>query len=353
MSKINQDSAKHQEEKEEVIIKEDLRDRGLPTELLELILSKLIFVVDIINFHAVCKTWRSITVSVPPPCQLPPPLPYADSSYPLLFQLDGDHNKYRVLHTLYNYTWIMDFPPQVRDGRKEICFSKYGWSLLKACIINTEFCIPYAFLFNPLTQEIIKLPAIPDYHGYPQCMFFTCPPSHWNCLVVAISLSYSIYVHKLGKADWKQHPYFHNFEPISHPILCQGLWYCLGHRRKLIVFDIRNNKPSWIVHKDVIPSRRKVSAHLTALVEHNGQLLVVFIRGRRRRPYILKFDLETKSCVPIRSLGKDALFISKGASFSQRAIVSGTQNKIFLPILRTKTDLFQFYSLATWKYCRS
>ncbi|OMO97286.1 hypothetical protein COLO4_14733 [Corchorus olitorius] len=356
MSKINQNSGNDQGNKEEVIIiKEDLWDRGLPTELLELILSKLMFVVDIQKFHCVCKTWRSITVSVSPPRQLPSPLPYADSSFPLLFQImDDDRNKYRVFHPLYNYTWDMHFPPQVADGHpKKIYFSKYGWSLILAMSKDRDW---YLFLFNPLTKEMIELPAMPEFPGFSTSMFFTCPPSQPDCFVVAIAgrHSSSIYVHKLGEDDWKKHDLKGKildprFEPICHPILYQGLCYCLDQNRNLAEFDIRDIQHSWIVHENSIPSRREVSvpANLTALVEHDGQLLVVFIGLFHL--YTYKLDLKTKSC-DLQSLGKNALFISGGASFSQRAVLRATGNKIFIPFLKKKTDSFLFYSFATGKY---
>ncbi|OMO66282.1 hypothetical protein CCACVL1_21230 [Corchorus capsularis] len=356
MSKINQDSGNDQGKKKRVIIKEDLWGRGLPTELLELILSKLLmFVVDIQKFHAVCKTWRSITVSVSPPRQLPSPIPYADSSFPLLFKIINSR-KYTVFHPMYKYIWDMYFPPQlqVRDLRpKTIYFSKYGWSLIMAQLDPHWFPI----LFNPLTQEIIQLPTTPFRPGY-LSMFFTCPPSQpSDCFVVAISCPHrSIYVHKLGEADWKKHdlkgkmidPYF---QGRCHPILYQGLCYFLDGKRNLAVFDIQDIQHTWIVHDKLkLPSRREVPAVLTELVEHDGQLLAVLIGVDRS--YIFELDLKTKSCAPMQiSLEKNALFISEGASFSQRTIVRATGNKIFCPlILRTKIDSFGFYSLATGKY---
>ncbi|OMP11606.1 hypothetical protein CCACVL1_00406 [Corchorus capsularis] len=353
MSKINQDSGKHQGNKKLEAIKDDLWGTILPTELLELILSNLTFVVDIINFHVICKTWRSITVSVspPPPRQLnPTPLPCADSSFPLLFHMMDFQRKYRIFHPLYNYTWDFDFPPQVpaRDGPKKLYFSKYGWLLM-----SRFFKPAMPFLFNPLTQETIKLPAIPEFPGYLLSMFFTCPPSQSDCLVVAIAgrRNSSIYVHKLGEADWKMHDLKskmdHYFEPVCHPILYQGLCYCLGLDRNLVVFDIQDIEHTWIVHKVFnIPSPSEFPARLTALVEHDGQLLVVLIGVGR--PYIFELDLKTKFWKLAKNLGKNSLFISKGASFSQRAIVSGTGNKIFYPlVLKNKTDSFRFYSLAT------
>ncbi|OMO97384.1 hypothetical protein COLO4_14644 [Corchorus olitorius] len=297
MSKINQDSAaKHL----------DLWGGGLPPELLELILSKLIFVVDIQKFHCVCKTWQSITVSVSPPRQLRSPLPYADSSFPLLFQINEQNDKYRVSHPLYNYTWDFEFPPTLIRGDKIICFSKYGWSLMVQLQLQQNSMI--LFLFNPLTQEIKLLPTIPMdfsiiYLGL-RSMFFTCPPSHPDCSIVAI--------------------------------------FSIGG-----VFDVQDF--SWIVYDEVLPLELDTeSSRLISLVEHNGQLLVVFIG--EDCPYVFEFDLKRKLCVPMKSLGKNALFISKGASFSQKAIVSGTGNKIFGPlVLKNKTDSFRFYSLATRK----
>ncbi|OMP11538.1 Nicotinamide N-methyltransferase-like protein [Corchorus capsularis] len=320
MSKVNQDPGNHQEDKKEVIIiKDDLWDRGLPTELLELILSKLIFVVDIHKFHAVCETWRSITVRDSPPRQLPSPLLYADSSFPLFFQGnpqgDSDYSKYRVMHPLYKYTWDLEFPPQVGDGPKTVIFSKYGWSLMARSYWHP-------FLFNPLTQEIKELPTFPFFPGYTTCMLFTCPPSQpEDCLVVAISgLDRSIFVHKLGEADWKKHDLngkmASDFHPDCHPILYQGLYYCLDVKGNLAVFDIQDIEHTWIVHDTVIPSRGEL---LTALVEHNGQFLVVSIGFHP--PCIFELDLKTKLYTPMhKSLGKNALFISNGASFSQKAI---------------------------------
>ncbi|OMO97232.1 hypothetical protein COLO4_14754 [Corchorus olitorius] len=366
MSKINQDQGNDQGKKKTVNMKDDLWGRGLPTELLELILSKLIFVVDINNFHSVCKTWRSINVSVSPPRQLPSLLAYADSSFPLLFQITDPwfrphRRKYSVFHPLYKYTWNMEFPPQVRDGCKNIYFSKYGW-LLQLYSHPNPYILDqpyreYAILFNPLTQEIKELPRMPVFPGHPPCMFFTAPPSHPDCFVVAISgLNSSIYVHKLGEDDWKKHDLKGkmdpSFQPDCHPILYQGLCYCLDQNKNLAVFDIQDIENTWIVHDKLIPSELNVPfLILSALVEHNGQLLAVFI-GVKDPPYVFELDLKRNLCVPMRSLGNNALFISKCASFSQRAVVSGTGNKIFFPFGLNKINdqSFRFYSLATGKY---
>ncbi|OMO88344.1 hypothetical protein COLO4_20290 [Corchorus olitorius] len=359
MSTINQDWGNQGNKKVELI--EDLWGRGLSSELLELLLSKLKFVVDIQKFHAVCKMWRSITVS--PPRQPPSPLPYADSSFPLLFQFNRrDDSKYRILHPLYKYTWDLEFPPQLTErdfppefigDSKRIQFSKYGWSLIMA--LWDPF--PDLFLFNPLTREIKKFPTPPFFHGDTRCMFFTCPPSQPDCLVFAIS-DCSIYVHKLGEADWKKHDLNGkmdpSFKPICPPILYHGLCYCLDSNGNMGVFDMQDIEHSWTVHHRVLlPDILR--ARLIALVEHNGQLLVVLIKEERRHkliyiPYIHKLDLKTKSCEPMQSLGNNALFISYGASFSQRAIVSGTGNKLFVPLFKNNTDSYMFYSLATSKY---
>ncbi|OMO97446.1 hypothetical protein COLO4_14627 [Corchorus olitorius] len=108
-------------------------------------------------------------------------------------------------------------------------------------------------------------------------MFFTCPPSHPDCSIVAIIGYYSIYVHKLGEANWKKHS-CPCFKPICHPILYQGLCYSFDGKRNLTVFDVQDIENTWIVHEKLIPeSLVKIPARLTALVEHNGQLWVVFI----------------------------------------------------------------------------
>ncbi|OMO65028.1 F-box protein [Corchorus olitorius] len=387
-SKINQDSASadnHQGNKEEEeVIEEDLWGRSLPAELLELILSKLFFVVDIHNFHAVCKTWRSITVSISPPRQLPPPLSYVDSSFPLLIQFMERGRMYSLFHPLYKYTWDMEFPPQVRDGMKFMYFAKYGWSLIRVAQVS-DHQYPYLFLFNPLTQEIKKLPTMPmPFLSFclRESMLFTCPPDSQSsdCSVVAIFAHAvdhsSIYVHKLGQADWKKHDLQTenclNFLPYSNLILYQGLYYCLDLEGNLGVFDIQDIQHSWIVHHiehEFLPCEDsssdddedfpwKVSlGDLVSLVEHNGRLLVVYINSGD--PDVFELDLERKVCVPLKSLGKKtALFVSRGASFSQRAVVSGTGNKVFGPLVLMNQngtygiydDSFRFYSFTTGKY---
>ncbi|OMO65519.1 hypothetical protein COLO4_31189 [Corchorus olitorius] len=219
----------------------------LPPEILSLILSNLDG-GDKAVFHAVCKTWQSITNIAPP---RPQPLPSQfDDPCPWLIHIFSD--KFRFIHPIHNYyTCSMDLPAQLSGGLV-IRFSKYGW-LLMTTPNYYQSCL---YLFNPLTKEVIELPRLPCNLQSARVMFFTCSPSEpSNCVVVIIGGYDRIGFHKLGKPDWE---IIHGglYLPSLHrscfnPILYKGLYYIMDREGNLGVLNLDDKEHiwTWIAHK--------------------------------------------------------------------------------------------------------
>ncbi|XP_022732765.1 F-box/kelch-repeat protein At1g57790-like [Durio zibethinus] len=313
---------------------------NLPPELLSLVSSNL-FAGDKAIFYAICKTWRSIPIT--PPRPLPSPF---DHAFPWLFRiLKSNIDRGQFFHPIHNYTCELDLSAEVLGA--EIRFSKYGWLLMTRDEVHP-------FLFNPLTKEIIELPELPPLE-WVHSMFFTSPPSP-DCLVLGIEGRFylvSIFVHKLGEDSWEMHnfPCHVKFRlSVCNPILYRELYYCLDAKGNLGVFDLKNIENSWDTYKITFPSRRIKSIVQAYLVENEEELLAILITKDDQKIHVLKLNLTSKTWEPVRSLGRNMLFVSKGASFSKTAAVRGTSNKIYGPNFWDKNGSFCFYSLATGKY---
>ncbi|KAK6243803.1 hypothetical protein QUC31_010212 [Theobroma cacao] len=316
---------------------------SLPPDLLSLIPSNL-YAGDNAMFRAVCKTWRSITMA--PPLPLPSPFDHADSPFPWLFHIPKSNNgRGKFFHPISNYTCEIDLPAQLVGA--VIHFSKYGWLLMARHRVHP-------FLFNPLTKEIIELPELPlDGIEYVRLMFFTSAPSP-DCLVVVMNCRPQghVWILKLGEGEWEFHYIVReNFDwTACNPILHKGLYYSLDCDGNLGVFALEDIDNSWVTYEMKFPWSHFNSIVQAFLVENEGELLAIFIKKNGQKIHVFKLHPTRNIWEPVPSLGDNMLFVSPGASFSKKALVRGTRNKIYGPNFWDKNGLFCFYSLTTAKY---
>ncbi|RDX83872.1 F-box protein, partial [Mucuna pruriens] len=201
----------------------------LPTELLELILSRL-SLDDNIRASVVCKRWHSAATSV---CVV------NQSPWLMYFPKFGDW--YEFYDPVQRKTYSIELP-ELSGSR--VCYTKDGWLLLYRPRTHRMF------FFNPFTQEIIKLPRFEMSY---QIVAFSCAPTSSDCVlftvkhvsptVVAISTCYP------GATEWTTVSYQNRLPFVSSIwnklVFCNGIFYCLSLTGWLGVFD--SSERTWSV----------------------------------------------------------------------------------------------------------
>ncbi|CAK9157693.1 unnamed protein product [Ilex paraguariensis] len=305
-------------------------------ELLCSIRSSL-FAGDSIIFGAVCKSWQLI------PFPQPLLMPIHDSlsiQSPCLMFFSRKNYVFNFFDPIRTATYQVDIPKLV-DA--DIRFSKDGWLIM--CQGRQTI-----FLFNPLTKEKIELPDIPECTAF-TTVCFSNPPTSSNCQVFGIQ-SYShhsvtIGILKVGEEVWTVDDVENNcnFKVTDcSPVMCNGLYYCLGFAGNFGVFDPEDN--SWTIcgkrHRQLKRSEQRF------LIESDGDLFAVFASRDGRQACVLKLDFLDKAWHEVQSLGDRMLYVCYRGSFSKKAVVRGTSNKIYFPKFFDSNGVF--YSLTTRKF---
>ncbi|KAI3830516.1 hypothetical protein MKW98_030679 [Papaver atlanticum] len=238
-----------------------------------------------------------------------------------------------------------------------IRFSKNGWLLLS----SGKNII---FFYNPFTRATIGLPDLPD--GFTLGgMSFSSLPTSPDCVVIAISnwrpWNGESYINFLatepGKSatGWTTHEfiyesirgYMHEFMPcINNPVFYKGDFYCLDYNGLLGVFSAKGDDFSW---KVLSKSLKQFSGiYPSFLVECVDKLLLVNLGQSGKSIEIYRLGESKTAWVELKSLVKQALFISYTSSFSAVAPRSCMENKIYFPRLYGERILY--YSLDTCRY---
>ncbi|WRX08939.1 hypothetical protein QQP08_001426, partial [Theobroma cacao] len=277
---------------------------NIPKDLLGLTSSYLV-TDDRAIFGAVCRTWQLITNSPPP--------------WLCSFRNTGNNmERCKFFHPMHNDAYEIRINPEVSNAT--ILFSGYGWLLLSKGYGQL-------FLFDLTTKQSIDLPDCSE--DMVSVMSFTSSPASPDCLVVGLSSVSDIaasFTYKLGEDSWNV--YFIELDRLfltkdCSPVFHKGLFYCLDRKGCLIEFNPNEPDQSWATYKMRLPERES-AAHQTFMLEKEDNLLAVLITEDSKSVHVCKWDDEEKMFQPIKRLGDYMLFVSHGASCSERAIVRGT-----------------------------
>ncbi|XP_047938034.1 F-box/kelch-repeat protein At1g57790-like [Salvia hispanica] len=311
------------------------RQRGaqLPTELLEVIFSKLSS-RDNIRASAVCKEWLAIAVSVR----------IANKPPWLMF-----FPKYGHLYEFYDPSrrktyWLA--LPELYGCR--ICCSKDGWLLLyKPRTHSIFFCCPYTrkYINLPnlqLMNEILTFSAAPT---SPSCILFTV--KHVSPTVVTVSTC------RPGKTQWTTVNYQNSVPFVSSIsnklVYCQGLFYCLSLTDWLGVYDPK--KSTWAVDSVPPPENFIVEDWWEGkfVAEHNGDIFVIYT-CTAINPVIYKLDQKNKVWVEMQTLGRMALFANFLSSHARTDLLGTMTNSVYFSKVRFYGKRCVSYSLTNERY---
>ncbi|KAH7861884.1 hypothetical protein Vadar_032146 [Vaccinium darrowii] len=302
----------------------------LPEELLEAIEERIVLYADKVRLRSVCVPWMYSTFPKLPhqklhqsPCLL---LPYSTSNN----SVDTACGLFSPLDKKFYH---LDLPELAGQG-KLFRGSSHGWVVTSD---DSSVCV-----LNPLTRAKLKLPPrssfpIKEFHYGPGRKFLGKTAAHARKIILSTSPAnddyvavaaygrfdtlaycrkgYTKWVH-LDKSDRSLLGYVDDF------IFFRGKLYALDHG-DLLIWEIGGPQ---IMEKIWIngPFPESLQPYL---VEYSGGLLMVeriFCLDNSDDPRkartcgfkVYKFDVSCKSCVEVRDLGGDSLFLGKNLSSS-------------------------------------
>ncbi|KAL5545828.1 hypothetical protein UlMin_005515 [Ulmus minor] len=308
----------------------------LPTELLELILSRL-KLDDNVRASAVCKRWLSAAISVRVVNQ-PPWLVYFPKFGNLFEFYDPSRQKIHSIEL-----------PELNGSR--VCYTKDGWLLLYRSRSHR------VFFFNPFTRELIKLPKFELTY---QIVAFSCAPTSASCIlftvkhvsptIVAISTCHP------GATKWVTVNYQNRLPFVSSIwnkiVFCNGVFYCLSLTGWLGVFDPQDQ--TWNVLSVPPP---KCPENFFAknwwkgkfMAEHNGGLLVIYTCSTDN-PIVFKLDQNNMIWEEMHTLDGMTLFASFLTSHSRIDLPGTLRNRVYFSKVRFYGRRCISYSLKDCRY---
>ncbi|KAK2994921.1 hypothetical protein RJ640_004475 [Escallonia rubra] len=317
---------------------DEVRDWAvLPTDILNLIISRLYFPAEISRFHGVCTAWKSV------------PAPLVRSQW--LMSKPPIGTRLNFFHPLYCKPYSMEIP-ELEFAK--VRFSKDGWLLMSDGDIN--------FFYNPFTRAKVELPNLPQgYNGLFKnnrfkMMTFTAPPTSSDCAVFGVNSLFDevicISTIVRGEGSWKICRFQNNvpmFPSPCSPVICNGLLYCLGRDGKLGVFDREEGKWTVLDKPEKAPFN---SVYENFLMECEGDIMSVFVgtEGFKRcaKVSVCRLDRLKMEWQEIKELGDKMLFLSDSTCLSATSHIPGMENKIYFPVLpRLHGRYGVFYTLAT------
>ncbi|PIM97912.1 hypothetical protein CDL12_29613 [Handroanthus impetiginosus] len=180
---------------------------------------------------------------------------------------------------------------------------------------------------------------------------FNLPPTSKDCLVIGFSCggdaTTKIGLLRRGQRIWDTYEYDNaSFRPGSpSPVLFNGMYYVLGIRGNIGVFDLKNQ--SWEIFVERFEPEFVDSLCQSYLLELDGELVAVFF-SIHNQVYFYSLDLTKMVWHSRTSTGDKLLYVSYTSAFSRRATVKGMSNKIYFPIFSGKNSVF--YSLRTKRF---
>ncbi|KAJ3694879.1 hypothetical protein LUZ60_000256 [Juncus effusus] len=192
----------------------------IPTDLLELLLSKL-SLVDRIYIPTVCKAWSSV-----------PNHSHEAKAWPWLMYCPRDTSQCRFIDPLYGKEYRMDLKFLGFDSDEiTLHFSKDGWVLV-SCGSGTNI-----FIINPFTRETVKLPPCSVW-GRSHSLSFSSVPTSPDFIVFGITC-FVLFTWRPGEERWNQLSGWSNpggfYFACNNPVFFLGEVYCLGRTGNLAV----------------------------------------------------------------------------------------------------------------------
>lgn len=292
----------------------------LPTELLELIVSRLTL-EDNIRTSVVCKRWHSVAISV-----------RVVNQSPWLMYFPKYGNLYEFYDPSLRKMHSIELP-ELNGSR--VCYTKDGWLLLYRPRSHRMF------FFNPFTREVIKLPRFELTY---QIVAFSCAPTSTSCMLLTVKhvspTIVAVSTCHLGATEWVTVNYQNRLPFVSSIwnklVFCNGLFYCLSLTGWLGVFDPLER--TWSVLAVPPP---KCPANFVAknwwkgkfMTEHKGEILVTYTCSSEN-PIMFKLDRMNMVWEEMKTLDGVILFASFLSSHSRTDLSGLMRNSVYFPKVR-------------------
>lgn len=308
----------------------------LPTELLEIILSRL-NLDDNVRVSIVCKRWNSAAISV-----------RVVNQSPWLMYFPKFGNLYEFYDPSQRKTHSIELP-ELNGSR--VCYTKDGWLLLYRPRSNR------VFFFNPFDRKVIKLPKFELTY---QIVAFSCAPTSPDCVLFTVKhvspTIVAISTWNAGANKWVTVNYQNRLPFVSSIwnklVFCNGMFYCLSLTGWLGVFDPRER--TWNVLSVPPP---KCPDNFFAknwwkgkfMAEHDGDLLVIYTCSSEN-PIVFKLDQTNMVWEEKQSLGGVTLFVSFLSSHSRTDLLGIQRNSVYFSKVRFFGRRCILYSLNDSRY---
>ena len=308
----------------------------LPTELLELIVSRLTL-EDNVRVSVVCKRWHSVAISV-----------RVVNQSPWLMYFPKSGNLYEFYDPSLRKTHSIELP-ELNGSR--VCYTKDGWLLLYRPRSHRMF------FFNPFTREVIKLPRFELTY---QIVAFSCAPTSTSCILFTVKhvspTIVSISTCHPGATEWVTVNCQNRLPFVSSIwnklVFCDGLFYCLSLTGWLGVFDPLEH--TWSVLSVPPP---KCPENFFAknwwkgkfMAEHKGEILVIYTCSSEN-PIIFRLDRTKMIWEEMKALDGVTLFASFLSSHSRTDLSGLMRNSVYFPKVRFYGKRCISYSLDNCRY---
>ncbi|KAF3328800.1 F-box/kelch-repeat protein [Carex littledalei] len=310
----------------------------LPTDLLNLIMTRLSSMADFSTFRAVCPTWRSLASLCPENLAYQSPLLLLTSPKKDIFGL-YDFTRKRL------YNMRLSIRTQ-QEPEKPYCIDY--WTCLSYShgflVIANMPGFTEIMLYNIFTGNRIMLPAVKQIEGNLQFIFSSSPASP-GCLVVMFTRgSCSFHFCCIGDVEWKCHC-FYRLQLIDDMIFYYGKLYLLVSLNQFISIDfgccleqIRVEKEKWLSrtllneHSMRLESRLAQSCSELLLIQQRKAYLYDYIKLKcpNRLISIYRWDFSAGAWTEVSSLGGRALFFTDSFTASVPPTCFGVQaNSIY------------------------
>ncbi|XP_042503453.1 putative F-box protein At5g55150 [Macadamia integrifolia] len=302
---------------------------GLCDEILDLIVDQFSAVEDIVNFGAVCRQWRSVSVKRWP----------LSTEYLWLMLAEKESSDNRGFYSFSTKkVYYLNLPEAC--GRK--CWSSCGWLITFGLDLEIQ-------LLNPFSRPrvLIRLPPQPTLpyqystdtgpksvrRFFIRKVILSSRPSSEDddekCVVMAIySEDRKLAFLRLGDEVWTPvdtHEGIANFVDghvrITDVIYFNGQFYAITKRGELLIVDISSSHPKTIEFAE--PPEGVDDFVDFYLVESVGELFmlawVVYVGGEWTSPSwfdVYKFNFDNRMWTKVKSLDNRALFVGDNASFT-------------------------------------